>query len=180
MINIGKEKLNNRSREGFSLIELVITIVVLAIMVGIISLSTALLRSADTRGLANEINDSFTDLKSLTEAHTGPYYLHLYKNDGSYWKYFDTSATFTMPASNDPENRIGPDVMSVNVIDSTGTNTLLGAAGCESITVSIKKKDGSYNPGVPSSMEVYRGSDVSGTPDYRVVISEKTGLHYVD
>ncbi len=179
MINTVYNKQNDHLRKGFSLIELIIAIAILAIFVGVVSLSVGLIRSADTKGLASHINDSLTDLKAITEAHTGPYYLHIYKDDGAYWKYYDSSSTFVKPASNASENRLGPDSMGVIINDSSGSR-LLDDASSDSVTVSIKKKDGSYNTGVPVSMDVHRASDGSGTADYRVIISEKTGLHYLE
>ncbi len=180
MINKNKEKLNKSSREGFSLIELIIAIAILAIFVGVVSLSVGLLRSADTKGLASHINDSLTDLKAVTQAHTGPYYLHIYRDEDAYWKCFDSNSTFAKPATNESQNRLGPDSMAVKVISPTGSDSLLGNSGSESVTVSIKKKDGSYNSGIPVAFEVYKSSDGSGTPDYKVILAEKTGLHYLE
>ena len=172
-----KEKDMN-SREGFSLIELIIAIAVLAIMVGIISLSTALLRSADTRGLANKINDSLTDLKSMSEAHTGPYYLHLYRvDDDGYYRLFDSSASFSEPATKESSDRLGPDSMAIVV--NGGASGVLGD-DIDSVTIRINKKDGSYFGGAPTSFDIKKGKDDSSPVDYKVILAEKTGLHYVD
>ena len=177
-MNRSERKLNIGSKEGFSLIELIIAIAILAIFVGVISLSLGLLRSADTKGLGSHINDSLTDLKAITQAHTGPYYLHLYKKDGAYWKYYDNNDTFSVDTiTNVSENRLCSDSMAVKIVGGPNNGDLLGEAG---ITVSIKKKDGSYNSGIPVALEVYKSSDGSGTPDYRVILAEKTGLHYLE
>ena len=142
-----------------------------------------MLRSADTKGLASGINDSLTELKSMTEAHTGPYYLHIYKTDegGFFAGYTEGDEEF---APSDDDTRLGPSnltvVANVKSVSEGGTESTTPTeivAGDEStyITIQMKKKDGSYES-CPESFEVKNG-DVT---DYTVVLVKDTGLHYVD
>lgn len=72
-------------RAGFSLVELLIVIGVIAILVGGVGLSIALLRSTDTKSAAYEINSSLTDLKSRTTGGEKQPYLYLYCLNNTYY-----------------------------------------------------------------------------------------------
>ncbi|MBR6230262.1 MAG: prepilin-type N-terminal cleavage/methylation domain-containing protein [Eubacterium sp.] len=156
-------------REGFSLIELVIAIAILAIFVGITSLSVALLRSADTKGLANGINNSLTDLKAKTESHTGPYYLHIYKNDNGFYANFSDKPDFAGAAAGD--ERLGAASMTVS---ADSGDKISGSTVC---TVQIRKKDGAYVMG-PKSLSVSKSED--SPAEYIVKLAKDTGLHYIE
>lgn len=156
-------------REGFSLIELVIAIAILAIFVGITSLSVAMLRSADTKGLANGINNSLTDLKSKTESYTGPCYLHIYKTDNGFYANFSTEPDFAGAVTGD--ERLGAASMTVS---ADSGDEISGSTVC---TVQIRKKDGAYVMG-PTSLSVSKGED--SPVEYIVKLVKDTGLHYVE
>ncbi|MBO4396689.1 MAG: prepilin-type N-terminal cleavage/methylation domain-containing protein [Eubacterium sp.] len=192
---------NHIQRDGFSLVELIITIAVMAILIGILSLSVSLMNSADTRGLANGINDSLTDLKSLTESHEGPYYLHIYKKDSGFYANFGDTVDFTVPDDPGDDERLGKATMKVELEDSVTTTTpkvdgdgnpVLGSDGTQEVestttttkreleedqvtTIKIKKKDGSYEI-APSAFSVTR----EGNADYKVILAKDTGIHYVE
>ena len=51
-------------KDGFSLIEMMIVIAILGILMGGIALSYNLVRSADTKGTAYDIDSNLTNLKS--------------------------------------------------------------------------------------------------------------------
>ena len=164
-------------KAGFSLIELIIVIAIMAVFVGIATLSIGLIRSADTRGLASAINDSLTDLKSYTESHKGPYHMFIYKvNDSGFYSHFQEGATFTAPDSPiSGDKRLGMATLDVKF-------TPVGASSETTITekgayaeFQIQKKDGSYLE-APESLSVYKGS----TCDFKVLLTKDTGLHYVE
>ena len=154
-------------RDGFSLIELIIAIAILAIFVGVISLSIGLLRSADTKGLASGINGSLTDLKAKTESHQGPYYLHIYKATDGYYAHFGDTASFEIPSDVGSDERLGASnlIVKTDSVEIDGTN---------SVVVKIQKKDGAYSM-APQYFEVYNGD----SKDYTVVLARDTGLHYI-
>ena len=159
-------------RDAFSLIELVITIAIMVIFVGVVSLSVALLRSTDTKGLANGINDSLTDLKSMTEAHRGPYYLYIYKADDSFYATYSESNTFAKP--DEPTGtKLGSASLIVKVKDYSGD--VKEISGDVYVPVQILKKDGSYKT-CPSQFDVYNDTKL----EYSVILTKDTGLHYIE
>ena len=179
-----------KQKEGFSLIELIIAIAILVIFVGIVSLSTALLRRADTKGLASGVNDSLTDLKALTEAHTGPFYLHIYKNDNGYYAYYDENIAFTAPGYTDPPvgERIGSS--SLGLLVSYDGSSAEDVTEEKTVTIQMQKKDGAYKDlikknesGADELVKVaprYFLIKLRNRLDYKVVLAKATGLHYME
>lgn len=53
-----------KERDGFSLVEMIIIIAIVGILTGGIAISYNLVRSADVKGMAYDIDSSLTNLKS--------------------------------------------------------------------------------------------------------------------
>lgn len=181
-----KRKMSER-KDGFSLMELLIAISILTIFVGVVSLSIGLLRSVDTRGLASSINDSLTDLKSTTEAHKGPFYLHIYKNDSGFFSQFSDSPTFSAPTADDV--RLGSASLDVNVSYNGVEDDEVPISDTTSCTILMQKKDGAYyagtvtdESGTDTTLQVPRYFVIkNGTrADYKVYLAKETGLHYLE
>ena len=186
-----------KSREGFSLVELIIAIAIMVVMVGGATLSISLIRSADTQGLASGINGALTDLKAYTESRKGPIYMFIYKvdDDGYYAHYSfpDSSGvnstdpgSFT-PAFQEGDQRLGTDALDVKVAydNGSGSEQIKDIKGTDYYVIQIQKKDGSYldvkcvvGPviSVPKWFGVYKSGE--DEPDYKVVLAKGTGLHY--
>ena len=160
-------------REAFSLIELVIAIAILTIFVGVVSLSVSLLRSSDTRGLANGVNGALTDLKAYTQSYHGPYYMFIYKNNKGYYAHFDSSPTFDVPTEEpaDGDEKLG----AADLVLKTDTGEL---ASGDKVMLKIQKKDGAY-ASAPKYFEVYE-SEEETDPEYKVILAKNTGLHYIE
>lgn len=181
----GSDSVKNKrmtKKAGFSLIELIIVIAIMAIFVGIATLSIGLIRSADTRGLASAINDSLTDLKSYTESHKGPYHMFIYKiDDSGFYSHFQEGEVFSYPESspNEGDKRLGMATLRVDFVDGTdgSTKTIGDGSGTSKVYAKfrIQKKDGSYLD-APKSLSVFKGS----TCDFKVLLTKDTGLHYVE
>ena len=189
-----------KSREGFSLVELIITIAIMVVMVGGAALSIGLLRSADTQGLASGINGSLTDLKAYTESQKGPIYLYIYKvnGEGYYAHYsfpdehgvnhldpasFSSGSAFTA-VYGDGDQKLGSDALDVKV--EMGAGAPMDITGANYYVIQIQKKDGSYldvtnesgtfTRPVPKWIGVYKSGETD--PDYKVVLAKGTGLHF--
>ena len=163
-------------KDGFSLVELIIAIAILTIFVGTVSLSFALLRNADTKGLASGINDSLTDLKARTESGNGPFYLHIYKiDDRGYYANISGDEDFDGTAADTSQDtRLGQ--ASLNVASNGGDDPLeLAGDGSNHITIQMRKKDGAYEI-CPDDIEVRNGDRI----DFKVIMVKDTGLHYME
>ena len=157
------------SRDGFSLVELIITIAIMAVMVGGAALSIGLLRSADTQGLASGINSSLTDLKAYSESQRGPIYLCIYKVDGDgYYAHFGfpdpTGVSTDKPqdfdgTKKDGDHKLGSDSMTVKVVYPAGTyppdDEIELTDGGDFAAIQIQKKDGAYVDVMQESPDPY-------------------------
>ena len=81
-----------RDRRGFSLIELVITIVLMGILVGSAATMFGYLRYADTKEAAEKVNMELSNLRIDTMSKTGTrkyLYIYLVPGDGYYLRVLD-------------------------------------------------------------------------------------------
>ena len=104
-----------REKDGFSLIELVITIAIMGILVGLSAFSLNYISQADARKMTGEINSAFSELKTLNMSKNTTAYMHLYQYDGDFYIKYDGSASCT---PDDTGHKIGKDNMKIQV-DST-------------------------------------------------------------
>ena len=170
----GKEM---RGKPGFSLMELIIVIAIMAILASGAAFSISLLRSSDIKGLASEINSSFTTLRSENMAKKELSYLHIYYYEDDY--YIEISKN-PVPSMDESGRRIG--IGSASVKLKGETDILLGSGLNNSLSFCINKKDGSFVPKVndtemkaASEIEVY-----SDTLSYTIVLVRDTGRHYIE
>ena len=107
-------------RQGFSLMELVIVIAIMAILTSLMALSLGYLRTADAKGVAYGINSSLSDLKSRTMSKSGAVYMHLLEHEGSYYAvYTDSNAPVSVGAgAGVPGEELGSSTVTV-VCDGT-------------------------------------------------------------
>lgn len=159
----------DRSREGFSLVELIIVIAIMGTLVGLTAYGFGYMKLADAKGLANGINSGLSELKSESMAKNEPVYMHLFERDGSYFLYYsDNSACDT---DEDGKN-LGSSQMSIKL-----DGTELGAGGTKSFH--IRKKDGAFEAvggeEPPSEIEVSSDSYL-----YKIVLVKDTGRHYIE
>lgn len=152
-------------RDGFSLIELIIVIALMAILTGGIALSYNLIRSADTKGTAYDIDSGLTDLKSKNMGGNKLLYMHLYRYNGTYYIDYTATESYT-PGGNGIE--IGDSEVTI-IYDGV---TL---ADGDEVTIGIQKKDGAFSLG-PEEIHIVN-EDGTG---YIVYLVRDTGKHYVE
>lgn len=158
-----------RIREGFSLVELILVIAVMGILVGLTAYGYGYMKLADAKGLANGINSGLSELKSESMAKNEPVYMHLFEREGNYILYYseDSSCDTGVDGKN-----LGSSEMSLKL-----DGTELGAGGAKSFH--IRKKDGAFEPvngeEPPSEIEVS-----SGSYTYKIVLVKDTGRHYIE
>ncbi len=167
-----EERKNHIAKSGFSLIEMVIVIAIMALMVGFIVLGFGLVTSGNTKKCAEEINSGLTQLKSRTMAKSTPEYMRLSQNgDRLVMGYYtrDDTGNYSLQGS---EREIAAGDVSVSC------DTVPLSDG-DTVTFAIRKKDGAFEAvdgDVPQKIEV-RGSQ---NQVYRIVLVKDTGRHYIE
>lgn len=167
--------------EGFSLVELIIVIAIMAILTGGIALGLNVLRSADSKKLANQLNSGFTTLRSENMAKDKQSYMHLYWQDGSY--YLEMSDK-TEPSRDGSATKIGSG--SVSVAFKGKNDVTLTSGSALALSFGMKKKDGSFIEKVTNDTndtELKATSEIvvsSDTAEYTIVLVRDTGRHYLE
>ena len=120
-----------KERDGFSLVEMIIIIAIVGILTGGIAISYNLVRSADVKGMAYDIDSSLTNLKSKNMGSNKQLFMHLYKQSGNYFIDYTKEESYT--PSGEGES-VGESGMSLKYDGKELTDG-------EVITIGIQKKD---------------------------------------
>lgn len=160
----------SKKKDGFSLVELIIVIAIIAILIGLAGLGFGYMKSADAKGVTNGINSGLSELKSQNMAKNKPVYMNLYEYDGDWYIQYSENDTCTEDGS------------GKNIGSSQITVALDGTALAEGASVSfgIRKKDGAFvavnGSEPPAKIDV---SSVNGS-HYTIVLVKDTGKHYIE
>ncbi len=157
--------LKNRHRDGFSLIEMMIVIAIMAVLTGGVTISYYMIRSADTKGTAYDIDSRLTTLKSRSMGSNKQIYLQLYRHSGEIYVDYTEEESYTPSGKGEP---IGD---SEVILSCDGAVMSDGSVS----TIAIQKKDGAFLEG-PEEIKV---SDDGGT-SFTVYLIKDTGKHYVE
>ena len=140
-----------KERDGFSLMEMIIVIAILGMITGGIAVTYNMVRSADVKGMAYDIDSSLTNLKSKNMGSNKQLFMHLYKQSGNYFIDYTEEESYT----------------------PSGEGESVGESG-----ISLKydgKEYGAFSVG-PEEIEVYDNN----VNDYMVYLVKDTGKHYVE
>lgn len=74
----------SKKNGGFSLIELIVTIAIMAIVLGLSVSITNLIRAGRITSMSEKVNSSISDLRTTTLAKEANYRIKIYKNGGKY------------------------------------------------------------------------------------------------
>lgn len=154
----------NKEREGFSLMEMIIVIAILGMITGGIAVTYNMVRTADVKGMAYDIDSSLTHLKSKNMGSNKQLFMHLYRQADNYFLDYTEDESYT-PAGDGEV--IGEPEISLRYDGKELTDG-------EVITVGIQKKDGAFSTG-PEEIEVYDENNA-----YVVCLVKDTGKHYVE
>ncbi|MCH5265666.1 MAG: prepilin-type N-terminal cleavage/methylation domain-containing protein [Lachnospiraceae bacterium] len=156
-----------KNKQGFSLVELIIVIAIMAILTGLMGLGFGYLRTADSKGVAYGINSGLSDLKSRTMAKSEAVYMHLVERDGNYYLNY-TDSEDALSESEGLGEKIGSSAVEVKC-----DGTELPAEG--DVCFAIRRKDGAFTKG-PEKIEV----TATNGSKYIVYLVKSTGRHYVE
>ena len=178
-VKLEKNELLRSEKEGFSLVELIVVIALMALLVGLAALSVSLLSASDSKGLASHVNDSLTELKSLNESNGGMFFLHIYKKSDGFYAKIDEKGAYGVPTSNEGATRLGSESLKLEATFAAGASSEI--TGDSNVLLGVRKKDGSFwNPALPTSVvksfEIKNGDNL----EYKVILAEDTGLHYIE
>ena len=154
-----------KERDGFSLMEMIIVIAILGMITGGIAVTYNMVRSADVKGMAYDIDSSLTNLKSKNMGSNKQLFMHLYKQSGNYFIAYTKEESYTPSGEGEP---VGESGISLKYDGKELTDG-------EVITIGIQKKDGAFSAG-PEEIEVYDDN----VNDYMVYLVKDTGKHYVE
>ncbi len=171
-----RDKLHNDNR-GYSIIELIIVLAIIAIIMGTVFYSIILIFSANAKSCANNIQRSIGDCKVTTMGKADAY-MELYRNDdGIYTRMHVTESDGTV-TDGEPQ-KVGTNKVEVGYIakDSGGAETPLMPGS--SIEIRFDRSSGGFKAGTSGVLyeELYvRG----GSKNYAIVLTELTGKSEVE
>ena len=154
-----------KERDGFSLMEMIIVIAILGMITGGIAVTYNMVRSADVKGMAYDIDSSLTNLKSKNMGSNKQLFMHLYKQSGNYYIDYTEEESYTPSGEGESVGESGI------YLKYDGKELTDG----EVITIGIQKKDDAFSVG-PEEIEVYDNN----VNDYMVYLVKDTGKHYVE
>ena len=154
-----------KERDGFSLMEMIIVIAILGMITGGIAVTYNMVRSADVKGMAYDIDSSLTNLKSKNMGSNKQLFMHLYKQSGNYFIDYTEEESYTPSGEGESVGETG------NSLKKDGKELTDGEVN----TIGIQKKDGAFSVG-PEEIEVYDDN----VNDYMVCLVKDTGKHYVE
>lgn len=176
----GNSKLNNA---GYSLVELIVIMGIIAAIIGVLSLSVSLIFSKDAEYTARTIDDELSDVRSLAMSLAGDfeYVLHVDATNpkGCYIEINVTQPGGTVVQRDKFELKKGVIITATN---ATGTSIIDGSGN---ITFSFDKANGkvkTINGAAATSGDIYTIHIVAAKNSAKtedVIVVPATGRHYI-
>ncbi len=180
----GKDMVRKNFNKGFTLIELIITIAIMAILTSMTVGGISIINSANARKSATKLDGKFDTLQVSAMTKSGTPYMYIYmKSDGLYCsiirnKLNTRTALNTYLTSNSNEVQI------------SGSNVAVSATGSASVTLSTSnmlrvaynKSSGAFiccTAGEVDSFD-YNRIILKGRSTYHISLVETTGKHNMD
>lgn len=180
MVNSSRLSQNNK---GYSLVELIIVIAIMAALTGTIVFSISLIMSSDAKGCAHSLVSALADTKVNAMGREGAYLELKRDSDGNIWctQYVNKGGTWNISGQ---AQKIGTRRTFISFFDATsevtngGGTELTEDAG--SLFISFDRSSGSYRESGsgPSGVtyKYYAGFEIiGGSKDYLVTLHKLTG-----
>lgn len=198
---------NRKKNGGFSLIELIVTIAIMAIAIGLSASIYNLVKSSRITSMAERVNSSISDLRTTTLAKADNYRIIIYKNGEKYISKIEKEKVSVDPITGsiitdwvEYKTTTISDYGSVYCYDSSGNKRNVGDSNTDYvILISFNKANRAFN-----EISCYLKGDVSFDPDNNIITGspidvanneihveysgrsrkikmlEVTGKHYID
>lgn len=159
-----------KNQGGFSLVEIIIVIALLAVLAGSSVAMIGHIRYANTKKVVEEVDKTLSRLRLDTMSQKGErQFLYIYRldNNGSAGYYFKLVDEDTKPNLDGNGTRL----CGTNVTFSADGNTISG----DKIICIVFKKNGQLDSGTNADKIV-----ISGTGTYTITLDKETGKHLLE
>ena len=165
-----RDKLHNDNR-GYSIIELIIVLAIIAIIMGTVFYSIILIFSANAKSCVNNIQRSIGDCKVTTMGRADAYMVLFRDNEGNVYTQMHITKSDGTVTDEEPQ-KVGTSKVDVGYTPKNGTETALLPG--DSIEIRFDRSNGGFKADAGGRLyeEIYvRG----GSKDFRITMTELTG-----
>lgn len=171
-----KDKLHINN-DGYSMIELIIVLAIIAILMGTVYYSIILVFSANAKSCANNIQRAIGDCKVTTMGKADAY-MELYRDDdGNVYTQMHVTESDGSVTDEEPE-KVGTSKVNVGYTPKGGTETELVPGKANAIRICFDRSNGGFKADNNGNIydEIYvRG----GSKDFGITMTELTGKSQV-
>ncbi|SFR68426.1 prepilin-type N-terminal cleavage/methylation domain-containing protein [Anaeromicropila populeti] len=164
-----------KNSKGFSLIELIIVIAILAILSTGAVAGLSKIRYANTKKCANELNTLIEKGRMQAMSKAGTWYLYVYKtSDGVYYKITKETTTPT------DGNLLAGNSISIKFQKDGASSEETLTAGSNPIKLKFSKNTGGLlEESVTGGAAYYKYIKVIGSSTYKIELNKLTGKHFL-
>ncbi|MDD7350145.1 MAG: prepilin-type N-terminal cleavage/methylation domain-containing protein [Clostridiales bacterium] len=162
-----------KNNKGFSLIELIVTIAILALFSTGVLAGLGYLEMANSQKCVAKIDSGLMTLKSRNMANSNRTYMHIYQyNDGKYYLAFSEAADYDEACNFNPKGT--DDVIGNRKLKISYLGKEIGLNEC--IHIGINKKDGSFDE--KPHLSALSTITVEGSTTHSINLVTATGKYY--
>jgi prepilin-type N-terminal cleavage/methylation domain-containing protein len=173
-----------KDKRGFSLVELIIVMGIMAVFAGGIAGAIGYINQGKTKKAAATLNSKLTAIQQSNMTLKGATYLYLYKDGSEVYmvtsktNYTDRDSLKTYVASNGGQTKLCSSKVDVSGSDGSSTGTL---SDDNMIRISYSKGTGAYTYcDMGSDSVFYNTIKLEGTETFTVKLVKNTGKHFVE
>ncbi len=170
-----------KCEDGFTLVEMIITIAISAILVGSIVVTMGYISAGNAKRSAARFNSKLSTAQTETMTREKPIYLYLFKNNGIKAILSDNEGlTLAQLQANTNATEVGGAQVIVKADDGSGTNPEL--TDTNFIRIAFDKATGAYRYAKfdgKADSEFISEIEFSGKEKFKVTLVKMTGKHVV-